>query len=618
LKDNSKTRNYILSILVILAVAFVLRLGVSFELLKKDSQVSSPSSVTDMATYRELSEKIFDGRFDEAFYYQPFYYAVFLPLIILFFGKGVVPVIVVQSVISSITVLFIFLSASMLKGRRSGIFAGLLAAFSSCLCIYVPYLLIETLQAFWVSMIVYLSILCVKRQSIFLWVLCGITVSFSILTRGNIWFFVPGLLLLALVSGLRKGRIYSFVLPAIFIIALLVPQIPFSYWNWQKTGKISGASTAAGAVLGLGNTPEAPPGGRNPGAGPGPMEYPEIYTDWVSNARNVTVLAKIKEWAFEEPLAFVELQLRKILLFWDSREIPNNIAFEHQGRKSVILSNICIIPSSILICGFFSSLISYLIFRVCSKKAFCFDFLYSPFAILLYFAFAYCLGTAAFYNLSRFRNPSLPIFAIFAGCFIEDFFESFRVGEKERKEKIKVFLIGILFSIFIVFFSYDIYRNNERFIMRIVRPKGTNILFSDNTRVVFDNGPVTFGGWQPVEIKNGTTIKKSFVLKEQPKLGNSKLKLTIYHLEPGELFLDVDGVEKKIFAASPGINEHAISIDNHRRSELEIKFKPDSSKVFPDGKVFFILDRQRDYGRTLINDKTADGELVCRLYYGTK
>ena len=75
-------RKHFYILLVLLAGAgFLLRMQVCRDLIDSDAQVSRPSAGTDMATYKELSERIMKGEYDEQFYYQPFYYAVFLPVV---------------------------------------------------------------------------------------------------------------------------------------------------------------------------------------------------------------------------------------------------------------------------------------------------------------------------------------------------------------------------------------------------------------------------------------------------------------------------------------------------------------------------------------------------------
>ena len=64
--------------------ALLLRFAVSAELLLQNggkNSAVSPASVTDMATYLKLADDILNGSFALPFYYQPFYYAIFLPVI---------------------------------------------------------------------------------------------------------------------------------------------------------------------------------------------------------------------------------------------------------------------------------------------------------------------------------------------------------------------------------------------------------------------------------------------------------------------------------------------------------------------------------------------------------
>ena len=77
---------------IIAAAAVALRLGTAWELGSVNggwNSVFHPSAATDLATYMRLGAEVAEGRFRGVFYYQPFYYAVFLPLIRLFAGASV-------------------------------------------------------------------------------------------------------------------------------------------------------------------------------------------------------------------------------------------------------------------------------------------------------------------------------------------------------------------------------------------------------------------------------------------------------------------------------------------------------------------------------------------------
>ncbi|MBR2912046.1 MAG: hypothetical protein IKC05_10570, partial [Lentisphaeria bacterium] len=80
------------------AAAFLLRLFAAYELGSINGGINSvftPSRATDLCTYMRLAEEIATGKYKGVFYYQPFYYAVFLPVIRLIAGPGVWQVIFV-------------------------------------------------------------------------------------------------------------------------------------------------------------------------------------------------------------------------------------------------------------------------------------------------------------------------------------------------------------------------------------------------------------------------------------------------------------------------------------------------------------------------------------------
>ena len=98
------------------AGAFLLRMIAGLQLLANDPSVFAPPSSTDMATYRTLSEQILNGSFPAVFYYQPFYYSVFLPLIQCLTGPSGFMIVLAQSLCGAAAVWFTTLTAWMLGG----------------------------------------------------------------------------------------------------------------------------------------------------------------------------------------------------------------------------------------------------------------------------------------------------------------------------------------------------------------------------------------------------------------------------------------------------------------------------------------------------------------------
>lgn len=608
-------KHFYILLIVLAGAGFLLRMQVCRELLDSDSQVSRPSAGTDMATYKELSERIMSGKYDEAFYYQPFYYAVFLPLVHKIMGQGIWPVMAVQSFLSALTVFFAALCSAKLWGKRAGVVTAFLVAFSAVLVLYTPYHLIEVLQAFWVTVILYCSLAAWRSGKTFHWAVVGFLVSLSILTRGNIWFFVPGLFAAACFSGFagkfsgnmaRRRQFMLKLIPAfVFMIMVILPQLPFVLRNSHIAGRLSGPSTASSAVLALGNTPEAPPGGRNPGSGPGPMEYPETYYSWMEKDKEVPVSRKIFEWFKEEPAAFLELQFRKMLLFWDYREIPNNIAFEYQGEKSSALKKIAIVPTSIIMAMALACLFHYLFLH--AKSGFRRFGKHPRLLICFYLIVSFFLATSAFYILARFRLPSVPLLAVGAGGFSGVLIVNMRRLAWHRIAMESA--IPLLLGLFIVFSAYDLYRYSfESQVMRLVRPLGIRSELQKNKILYMDNGPLSFGSWTPFELKEGQTVKKIFSLRDSLDGKIAKFAFPIICEIPGKLKIEVNG-NTQSFDLKKGMNEKIFEFPM-AVSDPQVLVRT----VFLDCKAYFILDYQRDYGRTEVDGKKTSAELVSKLY----
>lgn len=649
--NNGKRKKWFFpALLIICGIAFLIRLQVCRELKNADSQVVNPSVYTDMYTYKDYSEKIVKGQYDKTFYYQPFYYAVFLPVIKKVFGFNVWPVMLCQILISIATIWLSGMMSARLWGRASGIITALLLTFSSIMILYVPYYLIATLQAFWVTLIAFLSLTYLDYEltenktfskSIFNWGVLGFFIGIGILTRGNIWFFLPGIIFSVLffrIKYTQKGQSwFKKLFPVFFLLVMMIlPQIPFALENTIITGKLCGPSTAAGAVLSLGNTPESPPGGREAGMGPGPMEYPKTFTYWNAEAENIPVYKQMWSWFCREPLAFCELQLRKMLLFWDRREIPNNIAVEYQGiisptwritglvpvwemkiergpSKRYIVMNLIPFSLTLLVLGLAGTL--YLFFKIfrktaLEKKTELLKVYFNRIAahlkiyLLLYFIIAYWLGTAAFYILARFRLPVLPLLAVFAGGFLHSIIWSFKNDRPSMRK-----LIALVLAVIIVGFGYDYYRNvMEAQILKKVRPDGV-VSPMGKDLLLMDNGPFSFGAWRFFELKQNMSIEKAFSLPDLQHGDKVRFMVNIFWDVPGRMILEVNGEKVELKEEKQVKKLYEFSIPKEDAGNISLK------ATDMDCRAFMMLDYQRNYGRTSIDGINPEAELVSQLLF---
>ena len=210
-------------------------------------------------------------------------------------------------------------------------------------------------------------------------------------------------------------------------------------------------------------------------------------------------------WDFfcREPGAFLELQFRKILLFWDGREIPNNVSLYSEGECSKLMKMLLIGDSRLLLS---ISLAGWLLVSWKSWRHRRYGL-----ALLWGMVLIYWGGTALFYILSRFRVPMLPLIFVFGGIWIDQCVRAWRKGGRNalcRRE-----IPALLAAAVVCVIGYDWYRSYcEATLQRIFRPDGIVYTLKDGRKLHLDHGPFTFGEWDAATIPAGTpaVIRKTF------------------------------------------------------------------------------------------------------------
>lgn len=593
---------FLRGLLLIAAAAFLLRLGVSWELAAINgghNSVFTPSQLTDLATYMRLGREMAEFRYSGEFYYQPFYYAVFLPAAYLLSGGSVWFVIVLQALLGAATSLLAGAIAGRLFGRTGGYVAAALTAISTPLLLYTPFHQNETLQTFNLALLFFLALTACRRHAFRWWCATGAVAGIAILTRGNAWFFVPGILAALLLADRRRRLPARRTLAAagIFLGMTLLVQLPFAWHNTRVTGKLSGPSTAADAVLALGNSIEAPAGGRDPELPAGPMEYPAAYGVMMERSRaGVPVARQMWEWMVESPGAFFELQFRKLLLFWDFREIPNNVSLAGEGRHSLLLQ--LLLPGrSLLLLSLGIAGLLVQAARAWRRR---------PVGVLLlyYFIAAYWAATALFYILSRFRAPILPLVAAAAGGWASWMIRAWRRKPRERRRTLLLGGGALLAGVWLTGYGYETYRNGcEAAVMRLVRPQGSLLTFPDGATERFDYGPQTFGGWNLAELRNGTRLVKRF----PGAAGRGEVQLTLLSETAGRFQLEVNGAPITAEADGPGLTVLKFPATPGADGTVAIRM------LRVSGRHALIFDAQRNYGRSKLDGAPLNGEWVIRF-----
>ncbi len=488
---------------LIVAVAFALRLLAAVE-LADTPKVKAPSNVTDMATYRKLATAITAGRWPKRFYYQPFYYAVFLPCVLGLAGGSVWGAIIAQALLGAATVYLVGLLGARCFSARSGLLGAALLALSRYHIFYTPYLLMAVLIGFLITLLLYAAIRAYERNTWLWWACVALLAGVTAITRGNALLLVPGLLALMVWRNRRDKRALALKL-LLFVVLAYAPQLPFALRNYSHYGRWTGPSSALDPVLALGNNPEAPAAG---------MCYTDTYEAWVkladlSRQDRTPVLHQVWGWFSQEPGAYVELKFRMFLMFWNSIEVPNNVAFELDAAPSMVLNLPFLLGFSVLgSLGLAGALLAVRRSRRSAKRS-----------LLLYALVAYCVGVVMFYVLARFRLPVVPLLAVFGGLAVD---RLARVGLGLRRGRsvrlpLRRWVLAMAFAAVNVnwgVFLYSAYL--EKYAVGIARPHGVAVVTAEKV-AVYDHGPMVLGGWRPRPLLPGMSLRfrKSLVLDDR-------------------------------------------------------------------------------------------------------
>jgi hypothetical protein len=378
--------------------------------------------------------------------------------------------------------------------------------------------------------------------------------------------------------------------------------LPYSIYNTLKSGHIEGVTVGTGLVFSLGNNPEA---------APGKLSYTTTALWWNKRAGAVSVMEHFKNWIVDEPLAWGELVFRKLLLFWDCREIPNNISeFNRSFNCSGTLKWVGFISTSLFLVIFCSALFSS------GRKIFHDKYLFFAFLLI----FLYWLSIGGLVNLTRYRIPLIPLFALFSGIWLNSFFLLSRRG---GGKKIINTLFAVAGALFLVYFAYPCYRIFlEKRVLSLIQPNGLVVPLDDKIMYI-DHGPQFMGGYVPLPFVSGIVITKTLPVDNNLIASPVELQIQFLCSNENPFSLEING---EIFFITPTrrkmINKGSIfEMEASSKTIALFKIKiPENKKLnikpldISKNRVLFFIDTQRDYGRTSINGEKCSGEIVLRFF----
>lgn len=225
-------------------------------------------------------------------------------------GEFYKQVLVLQALLSSLTVLLIFFVALRVGGLASATLTGLLVAISPHLIIGSGYVLTETLSSFLIASSLAALILAFSRGGLALFMAGGVLLALAAYVRPAILLFPIALLLLAW----RSHRNVKNCLATVVTVAVI-----WSPWQiWQSQHRHADEVSLAAASLALGGYPDLV------FKDPSLKAYPyREDTEYDAMAKSVQVAAvTIGQRAAAEPLKFLTWYLfGKPLMYWQAEEV---------------------------------------------------------------------------------------------------------------------------------------------------------------------------------------------------------------------------------------------------------------------------------------------------------
>ncbi len=475
-------------LLAILALSLVLRLALVAQLNALPDTAASaywnPVPTSDTYTYKTTSREICEGKFRGMLYYQPGYYAAFLPATYWLTGsfKPLAPALI-QTALGTATVFLVFLIGARCFGFAAGALGALLASLSRDLIFYTPYLLQETLFVFFVTLAAWRLLRMAENPSAGRALVAGVVIGAAAACRGNALFL---LFLILPWAALRAGETRRLRLACTLLLWLgtCLVLAPFSLYNSLRAGKPMPPATSTAVVLTMANNPEVPPGGvletftfrqwleesrrSNPASG-------KSFPDAVASG---FLMRRMLAWIASSPLDWLEMRFRALLLYFHHGTIENNIVLAYERKFAPLLGFPLLADAWILLpLGLAGFLLSV---RSASKTG----------TTVLALSFIGSMAAVAIVSmLSRYRLMSLPLFCVYAGSLLPALAGRFRVRPSARV--VATTAAALFFSFLLGFAGPTLYERGIRsWLYPLRHPGGTAVqhggewLITDNSSLL--------------------------------------------------------------------------------------------------------------------------------------
>lgn len=425
----------------VLGVALALRLWHVWELAAHDPFFTLHD--VDSALYDAWARRILSGLppDDGVLFLGPLY-PYFMALVYALGFASPAAVKVVQCGLGVATVALVGLLARECFDRRAALAASAIAASYEMLIFYGGTLLVVNVQVPLVLLLVWMSVRALRDPTPVRWLVCGLLCGLCALARQTDLLFAPALLIGLFV--LERGVLAAAKLArlgALFLAGVAALLLPFTLHNYRASGDFVLVNATGGANLYMGNnsytdgTWVPPPVARRVD---NPIAMREAFTRAAeARAGRELLPSEVSAfWAREalgfiaaEPGHWLALELRKLALFFNAREVWNIRAIDVERDFSAVLRLPLLRYGAVAPFGLLG-------IALCARRWRALFPLYAMLGV-------YLAAALVFFVLARYRMASVPLLMVFAGFALTWLWDAMRARRHRALTLAGIALIGL-------------------------------------------------------------------------------------------------------------------------------------------------------------------------------
>lgn len=379
------------------------------------------------------------------FFRAPFY-PYFLALVYKIFGHNYFIPRLIQHLIGATSCVLVYFLAKKLFNKTVAIISFLFAACYGMLIYFESELLLDSFLVFFNILLILFLLKTKEDPQLGRWLVCGLILGLSAITRPNILFFVPFIWLWIYLSfrnqiNLRRITLFS----AVFLLGAIILIFPITLRNALIGKDLVLISSQGGANFYIGNNENSD--GMSAIFYKSDWEYRDfqyVAQKEMGRALKPSEISRFYykkgiDFILKKPKASIKLLLKKLYLFWNKFEISNNQNIYFFRRYSLLIR---ILPFGFWFIGPLS-LTGIALSLKEKRKIRRMPDIFLP----LFFVLSYMVTVVLFFVTARFRLPVIPFLIIFSS------FAIYWIGSKLIKGKrgsLKIFLLFLIPSLILV------------------------------------------------------------------------------------------------------------------------------------------------------------------------